>query len=140
MSLVELYHCNIRNLSTVISSLIILQFISLFDKSSKIEYFKQIQHFLSTIIIDSCWISPYSMNFSDNILCNGDHVSWHTPLDGSESRLQHMLMTEDTQLQPTSSVLGSVNFIQVNCFQEINLTLNSQHILVEIQDSSNDFI
>ena len=80
------------------------------------------------------------MNFSDNILCNGDHVSWHTPLDGSESRLQHMLMTEDTQLQPTSSVLGSVNFIQVNCFQEINLTLNSQHILVEIQDSSNDFI
>jgi len=50
---------------------------------------------------------------SDNILCNGDHVSWHTPLDGSESRLQHMLMTEDTQLQPTSSVLGSVNFIQI---------------------------
>ncbi|XP_005099431.1 suppressor of fused homolog isoform X2 [Aplysia californica] len=50
---------------------------------------------------------------SENVLCSGDHVSWHTPLDGSESRIQHMLMTEDTQLQPTSSVLGMVNFIQI---------------------------
>ncbi|KAK3698679.1 hypothetical protein RRG08_046181 [Elysia crispata] len=50
---------------------------------------------------------------SENVLCSGDHVSWHTPLDGSESRIQHMLMTEDSQLQPTSSVLGMVNFIQI---------------------------
>ena len=53
------------------------------------------------------------LSFSENVLCSGDHVSWHTPLDGSESRIQHMLMTEDTQLQPTTSVLGVVNFIQV---------------------------
>lgn len=51
---------------------------------------------------------------TENVLCSGDHVSWHTPLDGSESRIQHMLMTEDSQLQPTSSVLGAVNFIQVS--------------------------
>ena len=31
---------------------------------------------------------------SENILCCGDHVSWHAPLDGSDSRLQHMLMAE----------------------------------------------
>ncbi|KAH9524830.1 hypothetical protein Btru_027983 [Bulinus truncatus] len=50
---------------------------------------------------------------SENVLCSGDHVSWHTPLDGSESRIQHMLMTEDAQLQPISSILGVVNFIQI---------------------------
>ncbi|KAI8777236.1 suppressor of fused [Biomphalaria glabrata] len=50
---------------------------------------------------------------SENVLCSGDHVSWHTPLDGSESRIQHMLMTEDAQMQPISSILGVVNFIQI---------------------------
>ncbi|KAL8604949.1 hypothetical protein ACOMHN_028577 [Nucella lapillus] len=50
---------------------------------------------------------------SENVLCSGDHVSWHTPLDGSESRVQHMLMTEDAQLQPIIAPLGTVNFIQI---------------------------
>ena len=50
---------------------------------------------------------------AENLLCSGDHVSWHTPLDGSESRVQHMLMTEDAQLQPITSPFGIVNFIQV---------------------------
>ncbi|XP_041368591.1 suppressor of fused homolog [Gigantopelta aegis] len=50
---------------------------------------------------------------SENVLCSGDHVSWHTPLDGSESRVQHMLMTEDVQLQPITTSFGVVNFVQI---------------------------
>ncbi|CAI9717818.1 suppressor of fused homolog [Octopus vulgaris] len=50
---------------------------------------------------------------SENILCSGDHVSWHAPLDGSESRVQHMLMTEDVQLQPILTPFGVVSFIQI---------------------------
>ncbi|XP_067657154.1 suppressor of fused homolog [Haliotis asinina] len=50
---------------------------------------------------------------SENVLCSGDHVSWHTPLDGSESRIQHMLMTEDAQLQPITTPFGVVNFVQI---------------------------
>ncbi|XP_064600210.1 suppressor of fused homolog [Liolophura sinensis] len=50
---------------------------------------------------------------SDNTLCSGDHVSWHAPLDGSESRVQHMLMTEDAQLQPVLSPFGTVTFVQI---------------------------
>ncbi|KAL8598341.1 hypothetical protein ACOMHN_047662 [Nucella lapillus] len=50
---------------------------------------------------------------SENVLCSGDHVSWHTPLDGTEARIQHMLMTEDAQLQPITTPFGTVNFIQI---------------------------
>lgn len=59
---------------------------------------------------------------AENVLCSGDHVSWHTPLDGSESRVQHMLMTEDAQLQPITTPFGIVNFIQVKPF---NATVES---------------
>ena len=47
------------------------------------------------------------------MLCSGDHVSWHSPLDGSESRIQHMLMTEDVALQPITSAFGTISFIQI---------------------------
>ncbi|CAK8681568.1 unnamed protein product [Clavelina lepadiformis] len=50
---------------------------------------------------------------SENALYSGDHVSWHAPLDNSESRLQHMLMTDDAQLPMIHTPLGTVNFIQV---------------------------
>ncbi|XP_022661750.1 suppressor of fused homolog [Varroa destructor] len=50
---------------------------------------------------------------SDNILCNGDHVSWHCPLDNSESRIQHMLMTVDAQLGTVETPCGSVQFMQL---------------------------
>ncbi|ESO96856.1 hypothetical protein LOTGIDRAFT_159604 [Lottia gigantea] len=50
---------------------------------------------------------------SGNVLCTGDHVSWHNPLDGSESRIQHMLMSDDSQLQPINTPFGSVNFVQI---------------------------
>jgi suppressor of fused-like protein len=48
-----------------------------------------------------------------NILCPGDHVSWHVPLDNGESRLQHMLMAEDPQMSPVVSQCGKTQFVQV---------------------------
>lgn len=56
-----------------------------------------------------------------NILCSGDHVSWHCPLDNSESRIQHMLMTEDPQLGTTPTPFGPVTFIQIVgvCLEEL---------------------
>lgn len=56
-----------------------------------------------------------------NILCAGDHVSWHCSLDNSESRIQHMLMTEDSQLGTVTTVFGSVTFIQIVgvCLEEL---------------------
>ena len=52
--------------------------------------------------------------FSENLVYSGDHIPWHIPLDGSESRIQHMLMSEDAQLSPITTPFGSVNFVQVN--------------------------
>lgn len=43
----------------------------------------------------------------------GDHVSWHCPLDNSESRVQHMLMAEDPQLGSVSTPNGNVQFVQI---------------------------
>lgn len=40
-------------------------------------------------------------------------MSWHSPLDATDSRIQHMLMAEDAQLSPVKSGLGHVNFIQI---------------------------
>ncbi|CAG2121402.1 unnamed protein product, partial [Medioppia subpectinata] len=58
---------------------------------------------------------------SENLLCGGDHVSWHCSLDNSESRIQHMLMTEDPQLGQTLTPFGSVTFIQIVgvCLEEL---------------------
>lgn len=58
---------------------------------------------------------------SENILCCGDHVSWHAPLDASESRIQHMLMAEDPQLAAINSPFGKVTFIQIVgvCLEEL---------------------
>ncbi|XP_060525731.1 suppressor of fused homolog isoform X2 [Cylas formicarius] len=50
---------------------------------------------------------------SGNILCSGDHVSWHCALDNSESRIQHMLMTTDVQLNTAHTPFGSVDFVQI---------------------------
>jgi len=50
---------------------------------------------------------------SGNLLCSGDHVSWPCALDSSESRIQHMLLTKDAQLDPIDTPFGKVNFIQV---------------------------
>nr|CAD7589165.1 unnamed protein product [Timema genevievae] len=63
---------------------------------------------------------------SGNMLCVGDHVSWHCALDNSESRLQHMLMTEDPQLRFTCTPFGTVHFVQIVgvCAEELRA---SQH-------------
>ncbi|KAJ1521235.1 hypothetical protein ONE63_002920 [Megalurothrips usitatus] len=50
---------------------------------------------------------------SGNTLCSGDHVSWHNALDNGESRIQHMLMTEDPVLGSIQTPLGNVTFIQI---------------------------
>lgn len=50
---------------------------------------------------------------SQNTLCAGDHVSWHCPLDNSESRIKHMLMVEDPQLGTIHTPFGEVTFIQI---------------------------
>ncbi|PIK55464.1 suppressor of fused-like protein [Apostichopus japonicus] len=50
---------------------------------------------------------------SENTLCSGDHVPWHASLDNSESRIQHMLMCEDPQLQTIQTPHGFVNFMQI---------------------------
>lgn len=50
---------------------------------------------------------------SENLLCPGDHVSWHCSLDNSDSEIQHMLMTEDAQLGTVLTPFGPVTFIQI---------------------------
>ncbi len=50
---------------------------------------------------------------SSNVLCVGDHVSWHSPLDRQDSSIQHMLLTQDPQLSRVDTPLGYINFIQV---------------------------
>lgn len=53
---------------------------------------------------------------SGNALYPGDHVSWHMSLDGSESRIQHMLLASDPVLAsqgPRNTPHGPVNFVQV---------------------------
>ena len=58
---------------------------------------------------------------SENTLCMGDHIPWSTSLDGSESRIQHMLMAEDPQMPPINTQFGSVNFVQIvgACAEEL---------------------
>ena len=60
---------------------------------------------------------PFTGNFvaivSVNTMCAGDHIPWHNPLDGSESRIQHMILSEDPQLKSITTSLGAVSFIQV---------------------------
>ncbi|KDR22406.1 suppressor of fused homolog [Zootermopsis nevadensis] len=50
---------------------------------------------------------------SANTLFVGDNVSWHNALDNSESRIQHMLMTEDPQLGTAHTPFGLVKFVQI---------------------------
>uniref|UniRef100_A0AAY4E2H7 Suppressor of fused homolog n=1 Tax=Denticeps clupeoides TaxID=299321 RepID=A0AAY4E2H7_9TELE len=70
---------------------------------------------------------------SDNTFCTGDHISWHCPLDNSESRIQHMLLTEDPQMQPVQTPFGHVSFLQIVgvCTEELQAAQqwNGQGIL-----------
>lgn len=60
------------------------------------------------------WTKYFLLLFlAENTFCSGDHVSWHSPLDNSESRIQHMLLTEDPQMQPVQTPFGVVTFLQV---------------------------
>lgn len=61
---------------------------------------------------------------SGNTLCASDHVSWHCALDNSESRIQHMLMTTDHQLNSAQTPFGTVDFVQIVgiCTEELKAT------------------
>lgn len=50
---------------------------------------------------------------TSNIICAGDHVSENKPLDDSDSKIQHMLMTIDPKLNTVLTPLGKVTFIQI---------------------------
>lgn len=78
-----------------------------------------------------------------NRLCVGDHISWHSALDGTDenyqtepflgetngprlnnlimnkkgkkkSKIRHMLVAQDSQLGSVDTPLGKVEFVQVN--------------------------
>ncbi|XP_017319771.2 suppressor of fused homolog isoform X1 [Ictalurus punctatus] len=70
---------------------------------------------------------------SENTFCSGDHISWHSPLDNSESRIQHMLLTEDPQMHPVQTPFGLVSFLQIVgvCTEELQAAQqwNGQGIL-----------
>lgn len=54
------------------------------------------------------------MLLKDCIFCDGDHISWHSSLDGSKSSIiQHMLITKDTQLHAMDTPHGVVQFLQI---------------------------
>lgn len=48
-----------------------------------------------------------------NRLCAGDNVPWRKSLDGTVSRIQHMLITTDAQLERVRTPFGWVNFCQI---------------------------
>lgn len=58
-------------------------------------------------------LNGYFCYYPESVVCVGDHVSWHAALDGSESRLQHMLMAADPQLGSVCTPNGHVQFVQV---------------------------
>ncbi|KAG9341137.1 hypothetical protein JZ751_019891 [Albula glossodonta] len=74
-----------------------------------------------------------NMSHPKNTFCSGDHVSWHSPLDNSESRIQHMLLTEDPQMQPVQTPFGLITFLQIVgvCTEELQAAQqwNGQGIL-----------
>ena len=43
----------------------------------------------------------------------GDHISYHCPLDCSESLIRHMLIAPDSQLSTLQTPFGSVDFFQI---------------------------
>jgi suppressor of fused-like protein len=60
---------------------------------------------------------------SDNIICVGDHISWNSPLDRGDSRIEHMLLADDPQISSFSTSLGSVHFIQVSCLLSLSCVM-----------------
>jgi len=67
-------------------------------------------------------ISKYVFE-TENRLMAGDHINWEEPLGGASGsgRLRHLIVTDDSQLGPTSCRLGSFRFLQVFCVTEDEL-------------------
>lgn len=58
-------------------------------------------------------IKHFLFLFTGNTVCAGDHVSWHSALDGSESLIEHMLLDIDPQLGSINTPCGTVDFVQI---------------------------
>lgn len=50
---------------------------------------------------------------SGNLLCAGDHISWHSALDNQESLIRHMILAPEPQLPAAKSALGTLRFLQI---------------------------
>ncbi|XP_065226714.1 suppressor of fused homolog [Planococcus citri] len=58
-------------------------------------------------------LAKYVFN-SGNTLCVGDHVSWHSGLDGKpHSKIHHILLDKDPQLPTVDGPCGTVEFVQI---------------------------
>lgn len=83
------------------------------DPLNEFKQAKNCQKKLYSVLTLVLLLTPCFYCDTENILYSGDHVPWHMPLDGSESRIQHMLMAEDAQLLPITTPFGVVNFVQI---------------------------
>lgn len=83
------------------------------DPLNEFKQAKNCQKRLYSVLTLVLLLTPCFPCDTENILYSGDHVPWHMPLDGSESRIQHMLMAEDAQLLPITTPFGVVNFVQI---------------------------
>jgi suppressor of fused-like protein len=59
-------------------------------------------------------LAKYVFN-SKNRICPGDHIPWNKSLDSSnpDSKIQHMLIADDPQLEKIRTPLGSITFCQI---------------------------
>ncbi|CAG9134441.1 unnamed protein product [Plutella xylostella] len=48
-----------------------------------------------------------------NKFCAGDHVSWHSALDGGSGAMRHLLVAADPTLPPASAPHGTARFLQM---------------------------
>ncbi len=56
----------------------------------------------------------YPILLIGNTFVIGDHVSWHSGLDGLKtSKIRHILLDKDPQLQRVDTAFGHVEFIQI---------------------------
>lgn len=51
--------------------------------------------------------------YTGNKFCAGDHISWHSPIDGKSSRLRHLLVAVDEQLPLLETPHGKLTLLQM---------------------------
>ncbi|KAG7298611.1 hypothetical protein JYU34_018261 [Plutella xylostella] len=56
-----------------------------------------------------------------NKFCAGDHVSWHSALDGGGGAMRHLLVAADPTLPPASAPHGTARFLQQHKAELVNI-------------------